>query len=442
MVSRLLYLEPGQLRRAWAFFALYLVLFAALTLADGLSLAMFVARLGADELPRFQALSAACVMLSVGWYLHAAGRKDQKRLFVVILLGPLLLFLAIWAGLACNVLAGRALGLLFLGRELAFALVLLHFGAFLQEFFTRAELNRVMPVIYGGGRLGGIAAGAALEHFSGRVEPMHLLLLLAALLTAGIAGVILIDRHTQRVEEPDTPPQREPEASGGAMGFLALIRRSRLLFWISASTIALFVCRTGLSLACNRCFQRELGNEAELARFLGRYAQIALAISLPFQLLLVGRLVAWIGLRGTQLTYAALIVAAGVCGWGEMTLAGAVFARFVEAELRYGMRNPVAQMTVNLFPKHVRTQARGWSLGILIPLATLVAALGFDLLVRSKAFYAVTAMTLLAAVGYFLTSLGLAANMGQPPGEPAGRAPRSRRIQPARGSRFSQPTAS
>ena len=88
MVSRLLYLEPGQLRRAWPFFALYLALFAALTLADGLSLALFVARVGADALPRFQALSAVCVMLSVGWYLRTAPRQGGDRVFVGILVGP------------------------------------------------------------------------------------------------------------------------------------------------------------------------------------------------------------------------------------------------------------------------------------------------------------------------------------------------------------------
>jgi hypothetical protein len=416
MVSRLLFLEPGQLRRAWMFFVFYVVLFAALTLADGLSLALFVARLGAAELPRYQALSAVCVMLSVGWYLHAAGGRDRRRTFAMILLAPLVMFVGVWGGLLLQMRPEPVLGLLFLARELAFALVLLHFGEYLQDYFTRAELNRVMPVIYAGGRVGGMAAGAALEHASVAVAPVHLLLLLAALLAVCILGIHAIARWgyplqaTGAIETQTSAPVAQPPSEA----FLPLLWKSRLLFWISASTIALFVCRTGLSLECNRCFQREFSGDAELARFLGRYAQIALAVSLPFQLFVVGRLVASIGLRGAQLTYAMLIAAAALCGWGEMSLAAAIFARFVETELRYGMRNPVAQMTVNLFPQHVRTQARAWSLGILIPAATLAAALGLDVLVRDGAWTTVAWVTALAAGGYLVASFGLAGAIDEP----------------------------
>lgn len=435
MVSRLLFLEPGQLRRAWPFFALYLVLFAALTLADGLSLALFVARVGADALPRLQALSALCVMLSVGWYVRAAGRQGGDRVFVGILFGPMLLFALIWAGLSCHALDKRCLGLLFLGRELAFAMVLLHFGAFLQDYFTRAELNRIMPVVYAGGRLGGIAGGAALEHLTRLVAPAELLLLLAALFAASILGVKLIYRFASVIDEScDSSiaanprgtalgscacPAREPvessaEQTGTLGGFLTYVWRSPLLFWITASTVALFVCRAGLTLQCNRCFEREFADDAALAQFLGRYAQIALAVSLPFQLLLVGRLVAWIGLRGTQITYALLIAAATLGGWGEMSLAAAIFARFVESELRYGMRNPLAQLTVNLFPRQIRTEVRAWSLGILIPAATIVASLGLDLLLRGDALVGITLATIAAGLAYLAASLGLATTIAEP----------------------------
>jgi hypothetical protein len=433
MVNRLLYLEPGQLRRAWPFFALYLVLFAALTLADGISLALFVARVGADALPRLQALSAVCVMLSVGWYLHTAERTGGDRVFVAILVGPLLLFAGFWVGLRSGMLDERSLGLLFLARELALALVLLHFGAFLQDYFTRIELIRVMPAIYAGGRVGGIAGGAALEHLSGCVQPIDLLLLLVALLAAGIAGVAWIGRNVAVVEEPaemaggpsagDTRssawPAREPVdaadcPTGSLGGFLGFVWRSPLLFWITATTVTLFFCRAGLMLEYGRSFEREFAGDAELARFLGRYAQIALAVSLPFQLLVVGRLVAWVGLRGAQVAYALLIVAAAAGGWGPMTLGAAVFARFVESELRYGLRNPLAQMTVNLFPRQIRTGVRAWSLGFLIPAATIAAALALDFLVRREATAAIAVVTIAAALSYLAASLALATTIAEP----------------------------
>lgn len=429
MVSRLLFLEPGQLRRAWPFFALYLVLFAALTLADGLSLAMFVARVGADRLPRFQALAAVCVMLSIGWYLRTADRAGGDRVFTGILAGPMLLFLLVWVGLGCGVFEERLLGILFLGRELAFALVLLHFGAYLQDYFTQAELSRVMPVIYAGGRFGGIAGGAALEHLSSVVEPTQLLLLLAALLAIGVVGVKSIRHFVATVDDPSelpaasspaaprsstARPAREPaevadEETTSMRRFLSLVWRSPLLFWITAATVTLFCCRAGIALRCNQCFEREFVDDAELARFLGRYAQIALAASLPFQLFVVARLVAWIGLGGAHVAYAVLVAAAALAGWGEMSLAAAVFGRFVETELRYSLRNPLAQLTVNLFPRRLRIQSRVWSLGILIPAATIAASLGLDLLTRAGAFRLLATATIAVAA-----SLGLATSIAGP----------------------------
>lgn len=432
MVSRLLFLEEDQLRRAWPFFALYLVLFAALTLADGLSLALFVARLGADQLPRFWALSAVCVMLAVGWYLHAADRPGSQRTFQLILFAPLVLFVGVWAGLATRCCDERSLGLLFLGRELAFALVLLQFGAFLQEYFTRAELSRVMPVIYAGGRLGGIAAGAVLAHLSRLIEPLHLLPLIGLLLGAGMVGVHLIGRFATAVEEPIEPALAESglhcrasnqdalaqRSAGGlsadtstARGFLRFVWCSPLLFWITLSTAALFLCRAGLVLQYNRCLERHFASDAALAQFWGRYAQIALTVSLLFQLFVMGRLVARIGLRGAQMSYAALVVVAAAGGLGGMRPAAAVLARFVETELRFGLRNPLSQMIVCLFPRTIRTQARAWSRGVVIPAATIVAGLGLHFVVRAGVPWTIVLATLIAAAGYFAASLGLTAQV-------------------------------
>jgi hypothetical protein len=431
MIDRLLFLEPGQLRRAWPFLALYAALFAALTLADGLSLTLFVSRLGSEQMPRYQALAAVFVMLAVGAYLRAWARLQRRatlppakmaaraapeydRIFVGILAGPMLLFAAIGIGLNCGAENRLCLGLLFLGREVLFALVLLQFGDYLQDYFSRSELLRVMPVIYAGGRIGGMLGGAVLEHASQSVGPANLLLLLAALLAACIAGVKIITRRRPIVEEPLEPAAAELNgavASPTSTGILSLAWSSPLVFWITISTTALFFCRAGLGLQCGLCFQREFVDDMALAQFLGRYAQIAMAGSLVFQLLLVGRLVNWAGLRTAQLAYPVLIVAAALSGWGGMTLAAATGARFVEGELRYALRNPLSQMTINVLPRRVRMQARAWSMGLVIPAATFAAAVGLDLLMRQGSVRGVAAVTIAAGAAYLVASLGLAGSI-------------------------------
>jgi hypothetical protein len=179
----------------------------------------------------------------------------------------------------------------------------------------------------------------------------------------------------------------------------------------------LFVCRSGLALQCSLCFEREFAGDAALAQFLGRYAQIALTVSLVLQLFVVNRLVAWLGLRGAHLVYAVIFASAALSGWGEMTLAAAVWARFVEGDLRYGLRNPLAQMTVNYFPKPVRTQVRAWSLGFLIPSATLAASLVLDAILRAGSLRGVAIVTVAAGAAYLGASLGLASAIPLAPRE-------------------------
>src|SRR5690554_4020776 len=96
MLSRLLYLDENLLRRCVPFFGLYLLLFAALTLADGLSLSLFVQRAGAANLPFYYALSAVGMAISTVAYMVLAGRFRGSRVFGVILGGPAILFLGIY----------------------------------------------------------------------------------------------------------------------------------------------------------------------------------------------------------------------------------------------------------------------------------------------------------------------------------------------------------
>ena len=52
----------------------------------------------------------------------------------------------------------------------------------------------------------------------------------------------------------------------------------------------------------------------------------------------------------------------------------AIFARLVETELRFGLRNPITILITNKFSKSLRTRVRAWTMGVLNPLATLTAS--------------------------------------------------------------------
>jgi len=420
MLNRLLYLEPGLLRRCGPFFGLYLLLFAALTLADGLSLALFVQRVGTGHLPAYYALSAVGMVVATAWYMRSAGRHSGAAVFQWILAGPVALSLAVWLLVAVWHGDPRWLGALFLAREIALALVLLHFGTWLLEFFTRRELNRVMPVIYAGGRLGGIVGGAMLEHFSQWVHPLHLLVLLAALLALGMFGVALVQRYVPQIVEEDMPPSATSAARESVeaaprdlRNFARFLWCSPLMFWITVTTAALFACRTMLSFQYNSFFETAFSSEAETAQFLGRYTQAALCGSLLVQLLVVNRLVALAGLRGAQLVYASLLASAAMLTLLPMTLGTAVLARLVENELRFALRNPVAQLIVNQFSKATRLVARAWSMGLLIPLSGFTAALVLAMMLGAGLAWAIPLVTAVLGLGYFTASLGLVRSLDE-----------------------------
>src|SRR4051794_38670943 len=84
-LGRLWFLRPGELGRVGPFFGLYLLLFAAFSLADGLSVALFVKRVGADALPLSYAFTAAANLVFILGYVFLAERIGGARTFAVIL---------------------------------------------------------------------------------------------------------------------------------------------------------------------------------------------------------------------------------------------------------------------------------------------------------------------------------------------------------------------
>jgi hypothetical protein len=262
-----------------------------------------------------------------------------------------------------------------------------------------------MPFVYAGGRLGGLAGGALLEWLAIPIGPEPLLGLVVALLLAATAAMLLIRRRYRLVAEA-----RRAVGTAGSVSirqFARLVVTDPLLRWITISTIAFFACRTFVVFRYSSFFEQAFPDDVALSAFLGRYVQLAMLASVAVQLLFASRWIGWVGLGSAHATYGLLIaVAAGLAAL-PLTLGTAVAARFVEVELRYSLRNPVSQLTVNLFPRAIRLRARAWSLGLLIPFSTCVASLAIMALQRVGLPAAISGVTGCLGAGYFLATLGL-----------------------------------
>ncbi len=380
-LSRALGLSPNELRRAWPFFLIYLLLFTALTIADGVSVSLFASRLGADRLPAWYSATAVLSLVMITIYLTQATRRSSHQLFGWILAAVSCLFLAAWS-IYYHWGGTGPLGTLFVTREIALTMVLMHFGTFLQDYFERSELNRILPIIYAGGRVGGIIGGGALGWLSQQLGTVNLVPAIVVLLVAAWIGIWIVSRVAARpvdaeeLVEAAGAPAAVPSASSSnaVLQFLGQVRSCPLLGWLTISTLLFISCRWFLAYQYTSTFESHFDSDVELAGFIGRYTQFALLISLVLQLFIVGRLVQWIGVSSTHLLYS-LLVLGGLAGNAFVAgLPVAIVSRFLESELRFGLRNPVNQMMVNRFAKRTRIVVRGWSLGWLIPVGTLITS--------------------------------------------------------------------
>jgi ATP/ADP translocase len=257
-------------------------------------------------------------------------------------------------------------------------------------------MNRVLPITYAGGRLGGIVGAGMLENLSEPWGLVNMMLVVCCYFLVAMAGITIIARrmphapHEGSAGNPGATATPEEEAARTTVkGFLRFLFHSRLLFWITCTSLLYFVLRWFLNYQYNEFFEgyfNEIEFESlfddegddsdviDMAQFLGRYTQIALAVSLFLQLFVLNRMIAWFGVRFTHLFYSAMLFVGLAVQPLEMTIALAVYCRFVETELRFGVRNPVMMLITNDFSKPVRARVRAWTTGLIIPISTLLAS--------------------------------------------------------------------
>lgn len=409
MIGRILNLRTGESRQLAPFFVMYLTLFAALTLADGFSLALFIQRVGAGRLPAAYAAIAVLNLAAVAIYL-AAGRAGAERVFYYVIGFDVLVYTAGWAVVRFTGLDALGYAAFFIAREIYLTLVMLHFGTYLQDYFAREQMTRVLPIVYAGGRLGGIVGALLLSRLPGVLKMIDLagvvvgLNLVAAVMVWRTSAALRALKQRVSVFESKqltVPTEAEIAARSSARGFARYLWHSPLLFWLSAASVLFILLRWVLNYQYNHFFDDYFRDAAGTARFLGLYTQYALAASLAMQLLLISRLIGLIGVAGVHLLYSAAVAAAVVLNVFPMTLGAAVFARLVETELRFGVRNPVVQLITNRFSKPMRVRVRSWTLGLLIPVGTLIASGVLALLTgRALAWAAVG-----AAAAYLVAAL-------------------------------------
>jgi ATP/ADP translocase len=393
MIERILYLQAGELKKLIPFFFFFFVLYSMLNIGDCISLSLFINRVGAQELPAYFGITSISIFLMMVLYLFMVEKQSNIKLFKYILIGSISLYFIGWfiyeymgGGLWC-------FGLFLINKEVSYTIVIVHFGNFILDYFSRDQLNRVLPIIYSAGRLGGIAGSLALTQLVKYAGVLNLIFLYLFLGIICFMIITTIEKmHYNREEEASRTSPVDM-----AMFFKFLITSSFLIL-VGLNTYLFIICRTFIYYDYNTFFSTYFSSEESMASFLGYYTAIALTISLFIQLLIVNRLVAYIGLKGSHLIYSILTLGAIVFTVLPMNIYFAVYCRFIENELRLGYRSSIMNLIGNKFAKNIRARSRAWTMGAIVPLGTLTGALLLGLFGKGDLIYLLPITSLIIAV--------------------------------------------
>jgi MFS family permease len=426
-LRQLFFLEPGDFKRLGPFFLLYFLLFVMLNMGDGLSVSMFVQKVGALGLPVYYGVTALLNIVLVGGYMVYAPKLSNKWVFCVILMGSMAAFLGAWFLLLETGNKELGYGAFFVARELAFTLVIMHFGTYLQDYFSRTDLNRLLPIIYSGGRLGGIVGGALLGGLVSVIGTTNMMWVF--LITGLFATVILfqIPSAQTKTEEQiglqdsenaaDKTEIHLPDSQSHHSSFQYFFKTNPLLFWMSLTTIQFILCRWILNFQYNQYFEHFFSSQEEMASFMGWYTAIALTGSLLIQLFVINRVIHWIGLKGAHFVFTLFLLLGMGLNLMPMGLELAIFSRLLETEFRVGFRNPVHILLTNQFPREHRTRARAWLMGMVMPLGTLLASLLLMWIIQEEWVQYLSMMGASLSLIYFLSSFGLYKSFEETPAQ-------------------------
>jgi HEAT repeat protein len=381
--GRLFNLRSGEWRRLSILYIMSLVVLTACNWADAIVQGAFLQRVGVQYLPWVIISSAACSVVALFIYTAFADRASNTRLLIGILAisgaGILLGLAALAAGLT-----GPAYLLLFVVLQVPLLDVYnVHWATYVNGFYDIRTAKRIVPVLSTSARLAGIIGGLSMPLMNRLFSPVTIIaasLLSLAVMAALAAAMPRLLRERRPVPAGRPGSDRTPSAIApptGVQGRVSRfarayganlregyrqIARSPFLRWMAVSTLSMTLLMTMLNYGASAIFQEQLKTTVAISDFLGVLSGIANLVVLPFQLLLLSRLITRLGLGN-----ASLAVAPG--------LGTAALAYLDRTALRTAFRIPTDNLFYNAVPLRVKARTRAFVGGLVVPIGAIVGGL-------------------------------------------------------------------
>jgi hypothetical protein len=339
---------------------------------EGAVTSAFLARIGASALPMALAVRAlAETGVSLGFDRALSGARPRRSMLAVIAFGMLLL---VGAGAAVG--AEWGVWAAYVAASVVARLKTIHFGVWALDELPGPAAAKSLALVYAAGRLGAFAAGPIVTFGGPRFGPGALLIVAAAGYMAAIPLARGAPESAHGNPRPRAAPFPEPETPTLSARGVRRFAGPGLLAAIMVGAAALALGRLALTTQSGAVLEQHYG-EAELARVLGIYFVVSNFVALLLQVFVVGRTLGAGGIAvlnsGWSLVY---LVAQALLCLGAPSVGIALGARFAEAELRNAVRTPVANLLYEAIRPERRPFARTLVIGVTVPMASLVGALG------------------------------------------------------------------
>ena len=382
--GKLFNIRSGEWRRLLLLYTMSLVTLTGCNWADAIVQGAFLQRVGVQYLPWVIVGSAACSVGALFIYSGFADRVSNTRLLIAILAisgAGIVLGLAL---LAAGII-GPAYLLLFVVLQVPLLDVYnVHWATYVNSFYDIRAAKRIVPVLSTAARLAGIIGGLSMPLMNRLFSPSAIIGAALASLTvmATLAAAMPRLLHEPRSRPGSRSGSPAPAQPAPPLSYGARLReghqqvaRSPFLRWMALSTLSMSLLMALLNYGGSAILQKELQTTVAISDFLGVLSGIANLVVLPFQLLLLSRLIAHLGLGNASLVYPLATLASA----GSLALApglgSAALAYLDRTALRTAFRIPTDNLLYNAVPQRVKARVRAFVGGLVVPVGAIAGGL-------------------------------------------------------------------
>jgi CRP-like cAMP-binding protein/HEAT repeat protein len=381
-LSRLFNVRPNEWARLLFLYGMGVVFLIGLTWGETIADALFLSRLGVENLPVLFVLEAVITIIALAVFSAFADRiRDDVLLIAILLLGALSVLLSrVLAGVGQESLA---FPMLYLASRVIRDVFNVQFWTYVNGFYDTRAAKRIVPVIATAARIAGAIAGLTMPIittlFSQAIDILFAwisTLLLMAIMVWSMPRLLRERQQTRSVAIMTPSAQKR----GGIGAYINNIRegydfvaKSPFLRGMAASTLLLIVLTTLITFQGSAIFVAELKDEKVIADYLGTLTGVTNLVMLPVQLFLLGRLVQRLGLGTANLIYPLSML--GICGsliLFPRALFSAAAQHFARTTYRTAFRNTLDNLMYNAVPLRVKGRARAFIGGLVMPIGTII----------------------------------------------------------------------